>query len=261
MVKVAVLFAAGTNCDEETIFAFQKAGAEASRLHINYLKKRKDALNGYSILCIPGGFTYGDYISAGKILANELLTSLKETIKKFLERGGIVLGICNGFQVLVKAGLLPAFHHYFEKPSVTLDWNDSLHFECRWVYLKTNEHSPCLFTKGLPPIITLPIAHAEGKFIPKSNGILERLKKNNQIVFTYVNEKGEEVGYPYNPNGSIGNVAGICDPEGRVFGLMPHPERFVFREQSPLLRRKPSLPDGFLIFQNAVEYAQRFLSD
>lgn len=260
MVKVVVLFAPGTNCDEETIFAFEKAGAKAERLPINYLRKKK-ILNNYSIFCIPGGFTYGDYIAAGKILANEILLRLKDSILSFLERGGIILGICNGFQVLVKAGLLPAFHSYFEKPTVTLDWNDSLRFECRWVYLKTN-NSPCLFTKDLPPLITLPIAHAEGKFLPKGEKVLEWLKENQQIVFTYVNERGEEVGYPYNPNGSVANVAGICDPDGKIFGLMPHPERFVLKEQLPSFLRKGNFfPHGLSIFRNAVEYAKRFLSD
>ncbi|MEO0102933.1 MAG: phosphoribosylformylglycinamidine synthase I [candidate division WOR-3 bacterium] len=259
MVKVGILFAAGTNCDEETIFAFQKAGAEVFRLPINYLKLKKDILMNYQILCIPGGFTYGDYIAAGKILANELFLRLKDALFSFLEKGGMILGICNGFQVLVKAGLLPAFHSYFEKPTVTLDWNDSLLFECRWVYLKTH-NSPCIFTKDLPPIITLPVAHAEGKFVPKGEGVLRKLAENNQIVFTYANEKGEEVGYPYNPNGSIGNVAGICDPKGRIFGLMPHPERFVIQEQFPW-QKDNFFPYGFFIFRNAVEYAKRFLSD
>ncbi|MEO0098163.1 MAG: phosphoribosylformylglycinamidine synthase I [candidate division WOR-3 bacterium] len=259
MVRAALLFAAGTNCDEETLFAFEKAGAKTDRLPINYLKTKKKILDPYSILCIPGGFTYGDYIAAGKILANELLMRLKDALLSFLERGGIILGICNGFQVLVKAGLLPAFRSYFEKPTVTLDWNDSLLFECRWVYLKNND-SPCLFTKDLPPLITLPIAHAEGKFLPKSKKVLERLKINKQIVFTYANEKGEEVGYPYNPNGSIGNVAGICDPKGRIFGLMPHPERFLIKEQFPW-QRGNFLPYGFFIFRNAVEYARKILSD
>ncbi len=257
MVKVAILFAAGTNCDEETLFAFQRAGAEAERIHINALKEKKKTLSPYSILCLPGGFTYGDYLGAGKILANELLTSLQEEISSFLERGGLILGICNGFQVLVKAGLLPAFRSHFERPSLTLEENDSLRFECRWVYLKRNEKSPCLFTKDLPEIITLPVAHAEGKFLPKSEKVLKRLEENEMIVFTYVNEIGEPAGYPYNPNGSIGNIAGICDPKGRIFGLMPHPERFVIREQKAIgLKRKEDFPYGLAIFRNAVEYVK-----
>ncbi len=256
--KALVLFTAGTNCDEETVFAFQRAGARVDKFHINYLREKKNILRNYGILCLPGGFTYGDYIAAGKILANELLTILREEIISFLKEERLVLGICNGFQVLVKAGILPAFtpSTYFARPTVTLDFNDSLRFECRWVYLRTNTESPCLFIRGLPELITLPVAHAEGKFLPKSEKILKRLEKNNQIVFTYVNEKGELAGYPYNPNGSVGNVAGICDPKGRIFGLMPHPERFTIKEQHPNWQKEKPEPIGLLIFKNAVEYAR-----
>ncbi len=255
MVRALILFTAGTNCDEETVFALNRANARADKIHINYLKDNKNLLDNYSLLVLPGGFTYGDYIGAGKIFANELITRLKEGILSFIEKERPILGICNGFQILVKAGLLPAFSSYFEKPSVTLDYNDSLRFECRWVYLKTNPKSPCIFTKGIPPLITLPIAHAEGKFVPRSKETLRRLKVSNQIVFTYVNEKGEEAYYPYNPNGSVGNIAGICDPKGLIFGLMPHPERFVIPEQRPS-SLPHSFPYGFLIFKNAVEYAK-----
>lgn len=254
--KVAILFTAGTNCDEETIYAFQLAGANAERVHLNLLKKKHHLLKNYHILVIPGGFTYGDYISAGKILANELQFILKDSISEFINQGKLILGICNGFQVLVKAGILPGFSQYFTKQTITLNANDSNRFECRWVYLKTNSKSPCIFTKGID-ILPVPVAHAEGKFETDNKRTLDQLKKYNQIVFTYVNEQGEKAGYPYNPNGSIENIAGICDKTGRILGLMPHPERFSSIYHHPRWHSKEiNEPAGLKIFTNAVNYAK-----
>lgn len=256
MVKVAVLFAAGTNCDEETIHAFKLAGAKAERVRLILLKKKKHLLKDCQILVIPGGFTYGDYISAGKILANELQFLLQDSVSEFIEQGKLILGICNGFQVLVKSGILPGFSKYFTKQTVTLDVNDSNRFECRWIYLKANPKSPCVFTKGLN-ILPLPVAHAEGKFVVDSKRTLGRLKKQNQIVFTYVNENGKQGGYLNNPNGSIEDIAGICDTTGRIFGLMPHPERFSLIHQHPNWQREEIKEAiGLKIFKNAVGYAK-----
>lgn len=256
MVKVAVLFTAGTNCDEETIYAFEQVGAKAERVHLNFLKKKKPLLRNYQILVIPGGFSYGDYISAGKIFANELQFILKDSTNEFIEQGKLILGICNGFQVLVKCGILPGFTRYFSRQTVTLQPNDSNRFECRWIYLKANSKSPCIFTKGIK-IISLPVAHAEGKFVVNDKKTLVQLKKQNQVVFTYVNEKGELAGYPYNPNGSMENIAGICDRTGRIFGLMPHPERFSSIYHHPRWQSEDiNEPAGLRIFANAVNYAQ-----
>ncbi len=266
MVKVAVLFTAGTNCDEETIHAFKLAGADAERVHLNLLKKKKHLLKEYQILVIPGGFTYGDYISAGKILANELKYILENSVNDFIRQGKLILGICNGFQVLVKAGVLPGFANdkvkksYFSKQTVTLDTNDSNRFECRWIFLKPNPKSPCIFIKGTNKVISIPVAHAEGKFVVDNKKTLQRLKDNNQIVFIYCDKNGKKAGYPYNPNGSIADIAGICDSTGRIFGLMPHPERASSVYQYPnWSRQMKKEPDGLKIFANAVKYAKENL--
>lgn len=263
-VKVAILFTAGTNCDEETIYAFKLAGAFAENVHINILKKKKHLLNQYQILVIPGGFTYGDYISAGKILANELKYIICDAINEFIRQDKLILGICNGFQVLAKAGILPGFSNdrpkksYFSKQTITLTTNDSNRFECRWIYLKPNPKSPCVFTKGMSDIALIPVAHAEGKVIFDKKETLSKLIKNEQIVFTYTDKSGKKAGYPYNPNGSIADIAGICDASGRILGMMPHPERACRIYQYPNwhILPKNKEPDGLKIFVNAVNYVK-----
>jgi len=259
MVRVCVLFAAGINCDEETVWTFEQVGARADTVHINLLKNNPTLLQNYQILVIPGGFSYGDYIASGRVLANEIRHNLAEEIEMFLAAGRLILGICNGFQVLVKSGLLPALERPFENQRVTLDTNDSCRYEDRWVYLKT-EPSACVFTRNLPEIIYLPVAHAEGKFIADSPATLKRLNDNHQVVFRYVTATGGRARYPDNPNGSVEGIAGICDPSGRVFGLMPHPERYTRIEHHPRWHRQQlTKPDGIAIFENAVRYAQENL--
>lgn len=256
MVRVCVLFAAGTNCDAETAYAFRLVGAQTETVHINDLKAGRVKVSSFHILAIPGGFSYGDYIASGRILANELRHNLADQITTFLQNSGLIIGICNGFQVLVKSGLLPAFSRPFERQSVTLDSNDSGRYEDRWVRLKT-EPSVCVFTQGLPEFIELPVAHAEGKFIVGNNSILRKLDTGRQIVFRYVDANGFPGRYPDNPNGSVESIAGICDPTGRIFGLMPHPERNILREHHPNWRhRPPAQPDGIAIFERAVRYAE-----
>lgn len=252
--RVIILRTAGTNCDYETEYAFKLAGARAERVHINRLIEGSVRLDDYDILAIPGGFSYGDDISAGVLLANELRYKLRDQVERFIEEGKLIIGICNGFQVLVKTGLLPRFEGMEGKQLATLHLNDSAKFECRWVYLRL-ESDRCVFTKGLKPIIYLPVAHAEGKFIAP-NDVLDKLEENGQVVFRYVDEEGRIAGYPYNPNGSMRNIAGICDPTGRIFGLMPHPERYVWRYQHPRWTREelPEEGDGLAIFKNAVRY-------
>lgn len=214
--KVIVLRTAGTNCDKETVHAFQSAGAETDLSHINEFIQGNKSLDRYGILAIPGGFSYGDDIAAGKVLANELIYKLRDSVEKFIKGGRLVIGICNGFQVLVKTGLLP---------HSTLTFNDSGKFEDRWVYLKNVNRGRCVFTKGIDRIY-LPVAHAEGKFVTDKK-TLDEMKKNDEIVFRYVDDKGKDCGYPSNPNGSMENIAGICNKEGTVFGMMPHPERYL----------------------------------
>jgi len=251
-VRTLILRVPGTNCDAETRFAFQQAGAEVSLVHINQLIHGEERLTDYQIMVVPGGFTYGDDISAGKVLANELRLKLGEDILRFIEDGKLILGICNGFQVLIKAGFLP-------EPSengslkLTVSGNDSGRFECRWVYLKVNRESPCVFTKGLDTIY-LPVAHGEGKVVAAPE-VLSRLN----VVLYYADEKGNtDTGYPHNPNGSFNNIAGICDASGRVFALMPHPERHLRGTQHPQWTRLGAREygDGFPLFRNAVEWAK-----
>lgn len=246
-----IIRAAGTNCDVETEYAFELAGAYAERVYIDEVKAR--SLLDYQIVALPGGFTYGDDIAGGKILANEIKYKLRDQFLRFLEKENLILGICNGFQVLAKCGILPCIEEYFEDQSVSLVANDSERFEDRWVYLRVhNERS--VFTKNSKDIITLPVAHAEGKFVVKNDTIAGKIK--DSIVFQYVNAQGEDAGYPYNPNGSVMNIAGVADKTGRVLGLMPHPERFFSYIQHPNHTRKqiPEQGDGFFIFQNAVKY-------
>ncbi len=250
-IRALIIRAAGTNCDVETAYAFEVAGATTERCYIDEVK-RKNLLN-YQIIVLPGGFTYGDDISAGKILANEIKYTMKEKILKFLAKGNLILGICNGFQVLVKCGILPGNEGYFQPQTVSLVTNDSERFEDRWVHLKVYPERS-VFTRGIDRIITLPVAHAEGKFVVKNKETLKAIEK--QIVFQYVNERGEADGYPYNPNGSVMNIAGIADKTGRVLGLMPHPERHISYLQHPLHTRMElnSEGDGLKIFENAVNY-------
>jgi len=250
-VKTLILRVPGTNCDVETGFAFQRAGAEINLVHINELIHREQRLSDYQIMVIPGGFTYGDDISAGKVLANELKLKLGEEVTRFVEDGGLVLGICNGFQVLIKAGILPGLPH--NETILTVSGNDSGKFECRWVYMKANKESPCIFTRGIDSMY-LPVAHGEGKVVTD----LDHLP-GAHIALRYADEQGDtDAGYPYNPNGSMGSIAGLCDATGRVFALMPHPERHIRGTQHPRWTREGAKKDGdgFQIFVNAVKWVQ-----
>jgi phosphoribosylformylglycinamidine synthase len=251
-VNVLVLRGPGSNCDQETAFAFQQAGAATSLCHINQLIRHDRRIGDYQIFVIPGGFTYGDDIAAGRILGNELKVKLGDEIKTFVEKGGLVLGICNGFQVMTRAGLLPEMNNP-EAPALTLTSNDSGRFECRWVYLEINKKSPCVFTDGLDTVY-LPVAHGEGKVVTDMRG-----RRELNAVLYYTDEKGDRsAGYPHNPNGSMDNIAGVCDSSGRVFALMPHPERHIRFTQHPHWTRKKTkeFGDGFAIFRNAVKFAR-----
>ena len=251
-VRVMIIRAPGTNCDSETAFAFQQAGAITELVHINQLIHYEKRVSDYQIAVIPGGFTYGDDIAAGKVLANELRLKLGEGIQRFIENGGLILGICNGFQALVKAGILPRLSGD-SSPLLTVVDNDSGKFECRWVNLTVNKESPCVFTRGIDSLY-LPVAHGEGKIVTEPK-VLPEL----DVVLYYSDDYGnKEVGYPHNPNGSVDNIAGICDSSGRIFGLMPHPERYIRGTQHPQWTRQKAKKygDGFQIFLNAVNWVQ-----
>lgn len=251
-VKVLVLRAPGTNCDGETAYAFEQAGAVTSLVHINQLIRHERRLSDYQIMVIPGGFAYGDDIAAGKVLANELKWKMGGDINRFIDDGGLMLGICNGFQVMAKAGILPDINN-INAPPLTLAPNNSGKFECRWVYMAVEKTSPCIFTKGIDSIY-LPVAHGEGKVVTDVRGLREI-----KSVLYYADETGNtQADYPHNPNGSMNNIAGVCDPTGRIFALMPHPERHIRFTQHPQWTRKKrrEFGDGFHIFQNAVRYAK-----
>ncbi len=257
-VKVIVLRAAGTNCDYETCYAFRRAGAAVELVHVNQLIRGEKKLSSYQILAIPGGFTYGDDIEAGKVLANELKYKLNDQLQEFIQRGKLVIGICNGFQVLVKTGLLPAVTGAVDLQEATLSGNDSGKFEDRWVYLQPFNADKCVFTRRIKETIYLPVAHAEGKFVPRDQTILQKLKERGQIIFRYAGPNGNAGEYPWNPNGSVDGIAGICDPTGRVLGLMPHPERHIDPVQHPRWTREglKVKSDGMLLFENAVKYIE-----
>jgi len=256
-VKVCVLRSAGTNCDQETGAAFMMAGASVEFLHINSLVSAKRTLEDFHILALPGGFSYGDDVASGKIFANELRFKLEGSLRKFIADGKLIIGICNGFQILVKSGFLPGALNATDglKQETSLIINDSAKFESRWVYLKPSGN--CVWTKGLDNIIYLPVAHGEGKFVVSDKQVLNRLMKNKQIVFQYSDQDGNLAGYPDNPNGSLENIAGICDEAGRVFGLMPHPERHIYAAQHPRKDASCQGADGLQIFRNGVNFIKQ----
>lgn len=246
MVKAIALRAAGTNCDAETIFALQKAGFETENVHINELINGSKKISDYQLLAIPGGFSAGDYLGSGKVFANKLLYKLNKDIPEFISKGGLAIGICNGFQVLTKAGILPGFSGNYSEQLVSLTINNPMGFQCRWVKLK-GEKSKSIFAEGIWEM-DVPIAHGEGQFIVKDNSVLEKLYANKQVVFKY--EK--------NPNGSVDSIAGICDETGQVLGLMPHPERNLFGINMPgnSMEQKEE-GQGFRIFKNAYNWLKK----
>jgi phosphoribosylformylglycinamidine synthase I len=264
-VKAIVLRAAGINCDVETEYALQLAGAQAERVHINRVIEDKNALEKFQIIVIPGGFSYGDDVAAGVILANQIVHHLYEPVQRFINAGKLVLGICNGFQVLVKAGILPGGPCFDrDKPApaqagVTITYNDSGKYEDRWVYLAPQTKKSILIEPDRQ--IYLPVAHAEGKVVARNASVLKKLRADGQIAFKYVDKDGKEGPYPVNPNGSMDSVAGLTDATGRVLGLMPHPERFVRPTQHPHWSRLKDRPDadGLTIFGNAVRYVRENL--
>lgn len=252
--RVLILRAPGTNCDAETAHAFLLAGATTQAFHVQRLMEQPDLIDGFQLLCIPGGFSYGDDLMAGRILGNQLRLRLAEACQRFRDAGKLILGICNGFQVLAKAGLLdidgPA------GPFATLARNHSGRYEARWVTLRATP-GPCVFLKGIETI-ELPVAHAEGRFTTETPEQLADLQRAGRVVLRYADrDGGDNPSYPENPNGSPGHVAGVCDATGRVFGLMPHPERFVDFTQHPNWTRQPRQQEagqGLRLFQNAVDY-------
>lgn len=248
-----ILRAPGTNCDAETQFAFERAGATADVVHVNRLREQPRLLRNYQVLVIPGGFCYGDDAGAGKILATQL-TFLGDALREFRDRENLILGICNGFQVLLKAGLLIPPDE--DGPLSTLTYNVHGRFEDRWIYMSVSPGN-CPWLTGYEVPMHAPVAHGEGRFVCRKDWILKGLEQSGHIVLRYVDPAGQlGAGYPHNPNGSQGDVAGICDATGRVLGLMPHPERHILPTQHPRWTRDglAAEGDGFRLFRNAVSY-------
>ncbi len=258
-VRVLLLRTAGTNCDRELAHAFMKAGAAVEALHINALLKDPSALERFQILGLPGGFSYGDDIASGKILANQLIHHLKGPLGQFVADGKMVLGVCNGFQVLVKSGLLPGPTAGIDGGDwhpTTLTYNSSGKFEDRWVRVRAVS-TVCKWIPEGGCTLDLPIAHGEGRFVTRSPEVLAALEQNDQVAFQYVDSAGEvATAYPELPNGSVKGIAGICDATGRVLGLMPHPERVVDAVNHPLATRGLGKADGLVIFETAIAHVR-----
>ena len=264
-VKAIVLTGNGTNCEMEMAYACKLAGAEkVDIVHISELLFGEKRLSDYNFLNLPGGFLDGDDLGSAKAGANRFLHApiaganemLIEELLKFINAGGLILGVCNGFQLMVKLGLLPALDNNFTKQSSTLTYNDSGRFEDRWVYLKANAQSPCVFTEGID-VVYYPVRHGEGKFVPESDAILEEIEKKNLVAFQYCDADGSiTMDYPANPNGSTHAIAALCSETGRLFGLMPHPEAFLHCTNHPRWTREnlPEEGQGLAIFQNAVKF-------
>lgn len=247
-----VLRAPGANCDEEAVYAFEAAGARAERMHVNQLREQPKKLRAFQILVLPGGFSYGDDVAAGKILATQLRHFLADAIREFRDAEKLILGICNGFQTLLKAGLLTPADE--DGPLATLAHNANGRFEDRWVNL-TVAPNRCPFLKGMTQM-AVPIAHGEGNFVCRKEWILKGLAQAGQVVLRYADPESRPARYPHNPNGSQDDIAGICDATGRVLGLMPHPERHVLPTQHPNWTRSglKAEGDGMPMFRNAIEF-------
>lgn len=255
-VRALILRAPGANCDLEAAYALEQAGASPDRVHINRLRERPALLHDYQLLLIPGGFTYGDDVAAGKILAVQLQTFLADTLYQFRDAGKLILGICNGFQTLLKAGLIVPTDSDGHVPA-TLTNNSPPGFQDRWLTLSISTDHRCPFLEGYVSM-EVPIAHGEGRFITKDAATLQRLEQAGQLVLRYTHGAGQRPETPFNPNGSQLDVAGVCDTTGRVLGLMPHPERHILPTHHPRWTRRGLAPqgDGLLLFQNAVRYFQ-----
>ena len=257
--SVLVLRAAGTNCERETAFAFERFGATAATLHVNRLLEAPERLLAHHVLAIPGGFSYGDDVGAGAVFAAELGSRLADPLRRFIDVGGLVLGICNGFQVLVRLGLLPGLDATLGQPEVSLTDNVSHKYEDRWVRCAITSRR-CVFVGDMPEP-ELPLAHAEGRLVCRDEALRRRLFDDDRVVFRYADASGQPTDtYPANPNGSIDAIAALTDATGRVLGLMPHPERALFGFHHPEWTRRATPPadlgPGAPIFSNACDWVR-----
>jgi len=265
-VKALVITGFGLNCEAETAHAFRLAGAVPEQVHLNDLLDGHRRLDEFHILAFIGGFSFGDHIASGRVLANRLEHRLNEPLQRFIAHGKLIIGICNGFQTMVKLGILPGLDGDYRSQLVTLTWNDTGVFRDAWVHLVVERDCTCVFTRGLERL-DLPIRHGEGKFVTLDQKVLERLENERLVALRYADPTtGEPTSrYPHNPNGSEAAIAGICDPTGRVFGMMPHPEAYLFPWNHPHWSRwqvsgdPPQEGGGLAVFRNAVAFARENL--
>jgi phosphoribosylformylglycinamidine synthase I len=265
-IKVCVMRVGGTNCDAETQRAFQELGVQAEVLQVNELIKRGNLLD-YNVLVFPGGFSFGDYVRSGVIFARHLSAKLGKEIETFVDEGRPILGICNGFQILVEYGLLPGFEGTSVYPEATLTTNVPQGFKCEWIYLKNENNGKCAFTSKVPAgkVLRMPIAHGEGRFlfpVEREQQMLQKLIDEDMMVFRYCDQNGNVADgkYPANPNGAFHDIAGICNREGTIFGLMPHPERAMYWWQQPDWTSRAQMMqygDGKLIFESIIDKLTR----
>ncbi len=262
-VKVCVLRIEGTNCEDEMYQAFDMVGASPEKVHLKQLTGQvspelRRNIEDYDILAFPGGFSAGDYVRAGAIFAARIKSAIGPQVRKFVESEKPVLGVCNGFQILVELGLLPALDDTMSpEPTAALYRNDSSRFECRPTLLRNDNRGKCIFTSEIPKkkVLMIPSAHAEGKLLSMDPKFVDRLEENDQIVFRYVGPDGEDAQYPWNPNGSPSDIAGICNPAGNVLGMMPHPERVLTRFTHPDWTRgyDSEEGDGLAVFRSVMK--------
>ena len=262
-VRALVMTGFGLNCEAETAKAFGLAGACAEQVHLSDLLHGLRSLDEFHILAFIGGFSFGDHIASGRVLANRLKHRLNEPIQRFIADGKLIIGICNGFQTMAKLGILPGLDADYRSQTVTLTWNDTGVFRDAWVHLTVERECPCIFTRRVAPL-DLPVRHGEGKFLTLDDRILQRLEDEHLVALRYADpHTGEPTSrYPLNPNGSVAAIAGICDPTGRIFGMMPHPEAYLFPWNHPHWHRDAMAGDpppegqGLALFRNAVEFAR-----
>ncbi len=253
--KICILRADGINCDEELFYAFEKYGGACQFIHVNELRNKSKKLKDFQILAIPGGFAYGDDVVSGKILATELVSFLKNQIQEFVNNKGMVVGICNGFQVLIRTGLLP-FNH-LGKMDATLEQNESGHFECRFIKIKIEKSQAKFLDPYVSQTIDIAVNHGEGKFFAPPK-IIKKVGDENLVFCRYVDNSGKPTQhYPQNPNGALNAIAGITDPTGHIIGLMPHPEKIIEITQHPNWRRGNVEAKGGIIFKGMIKFAQR----
>lgn len=262
-VRVCVMRIEGTNAEDEMAAAFRAVGAQAEEVHLKQLtgqssEMRRRSLEDYDVFVFPGGFSAGDYVRAGALFAARIRAGIGHEIREFVEAEKPVLGVCNGFQILVELGLLPAFDATMsERPTAALYTNDSGRFECRPTVLRNDSRGKCVFASSIPrkSMLVIPSAHAEGKLMSDDPDFVQRLEDNDQVVFRYVKPDGSPAEYPWNPNGSPSDIAGICNPAGNVLGMMPHPERVISRFTHPDWTRGYDTEegDGLIVFRSVID--------